>query len=862
MDTFKTQSKTIRVYGKRSHRVVHKSTRTESAEFDDVFRGSEESTGTQQVGSAGSTAEVQPARSTLSSRTRSIWEPAGRQRTVIHPSGDDPRDPSSSSEDSEDEPKQLSNSEPVTVRAPIVTPDDPCPPGDDESPRFSPTARRPYAPLTASTPAPSAIGSSCLNPSSRNRDPFVDAEGGIQISPIAFRTRTAALAEEEPLGDLSFGRSDDAQGNVGGLVGSLEDFSLGDEVVLDDFPDADCLEPVRLDNPGTSSCRGDQKMAPTPSDLAENPEPKALTSTSFAHCSFSSRASYATAKSSFTIEIPVRPKRRLKRRNMLSLSLHNDSEALRSSPTRNELEQSIISDSVTRSSILHAAESSVEEISDSGKCTPRRANELSFLQSTSDASPVPETVESLEKSCIEDVTASFLDLNLGHEDTASPPKLSPPASLETLDIRETSLQKGVTDLNPVCEEPASLSEPQARELEVDKAEAFRGRASLPPIEAQAKADTITGLDQLLALAGQASPTSFESFLNGSSVVDKIGEASYSSVFSMTFASHLATPAAVKIIPFHVGLEGHEDEEVETMNADEVCKEVAVTKKLGGMNGFVKLLGLGVCHGPWPTFLSDIWDAWTEPSENTHPSDLLEDQLYALVVLPNGGKDIEHCSPFMPTQCRSIMQQLVVALASAEEHLKFEHRDLHWGNCLVRSVEDPEESWILDGTTLGVPLAGVKVCVIDYTWGRIGEAPDLTYVPLEDPSLFTGSGKGQRGGDLQFDIYRMMRTETRERWEGFFPRTNIFWIHYLLDKLITKRMAPIPRSSTKKARESIMADRKAMDALRDRVLNYASCRQMVEAEIIMEGGWLGYGITSSSRDTDGLSEEFENIRINT
>ena len=58
--------------------------------------------------------------------------------------------------------------------------------------------------------------------------------------------------------------------------------------------------------------------------------------------------------------------------------------------------------------------------------------------------------------------------------------------------------------------------------------------------------------------------------------------------------------------------------------------------------------------------------------------------------------------------------------------------------------------------------------------------------MTDEAYFTGKG------DYQFDIYRMMRTETEGDWSKHTPRTNIFWMHYLVDKMISgvKFEAPV------------------------------------------------------------------------
>ena len=42
-----------------------------------------------------------------------------------------------------------------------------------------------------------------------------------------------------------------------------------------------------------------------------------------------------------------------------------------------------------------------------------------------------------------------------------------------------------------------------------------------------------------------------------------------------------------------------------------------------------------------------------------------------------------------------------------------------------------------------------------------------------------------GGDYQLDIYRMMKQSNNNNWEQFNSKTNIFWLHYLLEKMITE-----------------------------------------------------------------------------
>jgi serine/threonine-protein kinase haspin len=51
---------------------------------------------------------------------------------------------------------------------------------------------------------------------------------------------------------------------------------------------------------------------------------------------------------------------------------------------------------------------------------------------------------------------------------------------------------------------------------------------------------------------------------------------------------------------------------------------------------------------------------------------------------------------------------------------------------------------------------------------------------------------------------MMKEHTKDEWRGFFPKTNVFWLHYLLDKLSTdvyykNKKSKVHRSAATKIR---------------------------------------------------------------
>ncbi|VDP81010.1 unnamed protein product [Echinostoma caproni] len=152
-------------------------------------------------------------------------------------------------------------------------------------------------------------------------------------------------------------------------------------------------------------------------------------------------------------------------------------------------------------------------------------------------------------------------------------------------------------------------------------------------------------------------------------------------------------------------------------------------------------------------------------------------------------------PPCPAARLSILRQVALSLAIAESELHFEHRDLHWGNVLVRPCRSdlfersdtcqfcsPETlshrtHFRLNGSSFDVPTHGLVAVIIDFTLSRLEQDGGLVYVDLStDPTLFESKG------DYQFDVYRLMRKHNRNQWKKFTPMTNVMWLNYLVKKL--------------------------------------------------------------------------------
>ena len=98
-----------------------------------------------------------------------------------------------------------------------------------------------------------------------------------------------------------------------------------------------------------------------------------------------------------------------------------------------------------------------------------------------------------------------------------------------------------------------------------------------------------------------------------------------------------------------------------------------------------------------------WDKYNEKneSENDRPDNLPHDQKFIALEFNNGGKDLEKFTFKNASQALQAWKQVVHSLAVAEEEHQFEHRDLHWGNVLIRETTHKFVEYSVNGDTYQV-----------------------------------------------------------------------------------------------------------------------------------------------------------------
>ncbi|KAI1285361.1 Serine/threonine-protein kinase haspin [Halotydeus destructor] len=325
-------------------------------------------------------------------------------------------------------------------------------------------------------------------------------------------------------------------------------------------------------------------------------------------------------------------------------------------------------------------------------------------------------------------------------------------------------------------------------------------------------------DKVLALCEPDFITKFASVFTRDIMknLKKIGEGSYGEIYKSLSVD--GTEIVLKVVPCSL--------EVETDEAfGQILPELMISKTFNSLRNseinqtpnFINMMQAACVKGKFPKKLLDEWDAFDQEktSENMDPREYPSDHLHVVMVLNNGGMDLEKYVFKSAVEAKSIIVQVALSLAAAECEYQFEHRDLHWGNILIMQVPESQLEYAVDGVHYSVDSNGLLASVIDFTLSRMAKDGVIIHDDLEKyPDLYQGKG------DYQFDVYRMMREANGGDWESFTPKSNIFWLHYLLEKVIVSKKY----KSRSKVHIDAMADLKR---LRQMVLNYSSVQEFVE-----------------------------------
>lgn len=249
--------------------------------------------------------------------------------------------------------------------------------------------------------------------------------------------------------------------------------------------------------------------------------------------------------------------------------------------------------------------------------------------------------------------------------------------------------------------------------------------------------------------------------------------------------------------------------------DDAIMEVKTLAAMSRSKGFVEFRSACVLRGALPEVFQRASEEWTRSHDGEDEvGEYSADQLWLFIEMTDAGPDLEcilngrPCLRFsddiqtdgherqniMPTQAWDIFWGVVEALAHGEDHVEFEHRDLHPGNICVKAI-DASEPPPEDQPGPWVKLTSLEVTLIDYTLSRAKlDSGEVLANPMRDKTVFAQTSDIEPDR-AQYELYRKMRKVVvgksinrgpkaeAERWRASRPVTNVMWLGHLLDILL-------------------------------------------------------------------------------
>ncbi|KFM71235.1 putative serine/threonine-protein kinase haspin-like protein, partial [Stegodyphus mimosarum] len=145
-------------------------------------------------------------------------------------------------------------------------------------------------------------------------------------------------------------------------------------------------------------------------------------------------------------------------------------------------------------------------------------------------------------------------------------------------------------------------------------------------------------------------------------------------------------------------------------------------------------------------------------------------MYVIFEMDYGGISLSKYMPKTQKEALSIVLQLGLALAVAEEALLFEHRDLHLDNVLVKKTDKSVAYFRLKGVPIVVDNLGWEVIIIDFSLSKMVLNNTTYFHDLRfSDELF------QQQGHAQYELYRVMKKALKNKWDQTLLLTNMQWV---------------------------------------------------------------------------------------
>lgn len=318
-------------------------------------------------------------------------------------------------------------------------------------------------------------------------------------------------------------------------------------------------------------------------------------------------------------------------------------------------------------------------------------------------------------------------------------------------------------------------------------------------------------------------------------IEKIAEASYSEVYRITNDRGTSIIKVIRLeSPIKPQTKAQQksrlvDEEPHT--EDDLDGELQISELVADIPGFVIYKEKYIVKGKTTPALLETHQTFHKKMKRKDPERLqfypspsryLNDTRFLVVELGDAGTALEDLEVVAVDQIWDILLGVSVALARAENLIRFEvslsyvwiqmqahvdivqHRDLHEGNICFRQIKSPRSK--TDNSACQFGYSGLDVTILDYGLSRAEDTTSDNLTPIandleRDLSLFTSTHA------KQCKVYRQMRSYllkgdriwlpprahtksyqkghygTTISWYAHHPYTNVLWLAYLYDYLV-------------------------------------------------------------------------------
>ncbi|OQS55739.1 hrk1 [Ecytonucleospora hepatopenaei] len=259
---------------------------------------------------------------------------------------------------------------------------------------------------------------------------------------------------------------------------------------------------------------------------------------------------------------------------------------------------------------------------------------------------------------------------------------------------------------------------------------------------------------------------------------KIKEASFSHVFKVNMGNNtLFLPTEnyliLKIIDFN-----------DFYTEANFVKEVFTLKTLERYGYTCKFNYSCIATGDVSQDYISALNSYKSCSEAITPFLQSKSKRYGCVFMENGGEDLETFNFKNFEESHYFMTTLIKMMINLQNELKYEHRDLHWGNVLINRKDSTEKNnCVVNDYDQIQKNTKLDINLIDFSLSRFSDNNFLVYTDFENKKhnwIF----EGDASEDNQFEVYRSMKTHTKS-WADFNEYNNVLWIKYLIEKVYGK-----------------------------------------------------------------------------